>query len=162
MIPIDQPGKVDALVPEIIDLFHEIGKLHKKSTTSAWMELHLTLPQFKMLVIVSQAEPSTMGCIAEQLGIGEPTASYLVDRLVQAGLVERSEDPADRRRAMIRLSAEGRTLLDKLIGPRNWLDDQLRGLDCEDLAALRRGLRAVVAMMEPKSDKSDGGEACLT
>jgi hypothetical protein len=55
---------------------------------------------------------------------------------------------------MIRLSAEGRTLLDKLIGPRNWLDDQLRNLDPEDLSALRRGLRAVVATLEPHDDKT--------
>jgi DNA-binding MarR family transcriptional regulator len=159
---IDQPDELDDLVREIIELFHVIGKVHKKATTSAWMALHLTLPQFKMLVVVSQVETSTIGCIAEQLGIGEPTASYLVDRLVQAGLVERSEDPADRRRAMIRLSAEGRTLLDKLIGPRNWLDDQLRNLDPEDLSALRRGLRAVVATLEPHDDKTKEGKACLT
>ena len=98
----------------------------------------------------------------QQLCIGEPTASYLVDRLVQAELVERAEDPADRRRAMIRLSVEGRILLDKLIGPRNWLDDQLRNLDGEDLAALRRGIGAVVAMLESQDGKSNGGEACLT
>ncbi|MGO8692688.1 MAG: MarR family winged helix-turn-helix transcriptional regulator [Rectinemataceae bacterium] len=162
MVSIDASGNNDGLVREIVDLFHEMGKLRRKATTSAWMDLHLTLPQFKMLVVVSQSEPSAVGGIAEQLCIGEPTASYLVDRLVQAELVERAEDPADRRRAMIRLSVEGRILLDKLIGPRNWLDDQLRNLDGEDLAALRRGIGAVVAMLESQDGKSNGGEACLT
>jgi DNA-binding MarR family transcriptional regulator len=93
---------------------------------------------------VSQSVSSTVGCIAEHLGVGESTASYLVERLVQAGFVERTEDPSDRRRAMIRLSRGGRTLLEKLVGPQNWPSAQLRDIDTEDLAALRRGLEAVV------------------
>jgi len=112
------------------------------------MDLQLTLPQFKMLVVVSQSDSSTVGCIAEHLGVGESTASYLVERLVQADLVERAEDPSDRRRAMIRLSRDGRALLEKLVGPQNWPSAQLRDIGIEDLAALRRGLEAVVSMFK--------------
>jgi DNA-binding MarR family transcriptional regulator len=140
----DQAKDLDSLVDEIVDLFHEVWKARGRSTTSAWMDLQLTLPQFKMLVVVSQSVSSTVGCIAEHLGVGESTASYLVERLVQAGFVERTEDPSDRRRAMIRLSRGGRTLLEKLVGPQNWPSAQLRDIDTEDLAALRRGLEAVV------------------
>jgi DNA-binding MarR family transcriptional regulator len=143
----DQAASRDACMKEINDLFHEMGRARGKTTRSAWMELQLTLPQFKMLVVVSQAESSAIGYIAEQLGVGEPTASYLVERLVQSRLVERTEDPSDRRKAMIRLTAEGRALLDKLIGSRDWLNDRLRDLDTEDLAALRRGLGAIVALL---------------
>jgi DNA-binding MarR family transcriptional regulator len=138
----------DSLANEIVALFHELGKARGKTTISAWMELQLTLPQFKMLVIVSKSESSTVGSVAAQLGVGEPTASYLVERLVQAEFIERTADPADRRRAMIRLSSKGETLLDKLIGPRTWLIDRLREVDAEDLAALRRGLGAVVAIAQ--------------
>ncbi len=145
MDPSDRAASRDSCMAEIIDFFHEMGRARGKTTRSAWMELQLTLPQFKMLVVVSQAESSTIGCIAEHLGVGEPTASYLVERLVQSRLVERTEDPSDRRRARIRLTAEGRTLLDALIGSRDWLGDRLRDLDTEDLAALRRGLGAIVA-----------------
>jgi DNA-binding MarR family transcriptional regulator len=143
MLPSISVETGDPLVKEIVELFHEMGKARGKTTISAWMELQLTLPQFKMLVVISKAESSTVGCIAERLGVGESTASYLVERLVQAELVERAEDPSDRRKAMIRLSREGETLLDRLNGPRNWLRDLLSELDPEDLAALRRGLAAV-------------------
>jgi DNA-binding MarR family transcriptional regulator len=142
-----------AIVREIVDLYHELGKARGRSTTSAWMDLQLTLPQFKMLVVVSQFDASTVGCIAEHLGVGESTASYLVERLVQAGLVERTEDPSDRRRAMIRLSQEGNALLERLIGPRNWLGEQIRDIGAEDLAALRRGLDAVVTTIKATERK---------
>lgn len=147
MPSIELKSAVDSLIDEIIDLFHQMGAARGKSTAAAWMDLHLTLPQFKVLVVISQHEFSTVGCIAEQLGIGESAASYLVDRLVQAEFVERGEDPSDRRKAMIRLSRTGRTLLDKLLGPRNWLNDRLHDIGIEELTALRRGLEAVVSKL---------------
>lgn len=147
----DQPQNREMLTREIAQLFHDLNATHKKSTTAAWMNLHLTLPQFKMLVVISHFEASTLNQIAEQLGIGEPAASYLVDRLVQTKLVERTENPEDRRRVSIRASTEGKALLDRLIGPRNWLEGPLGDLDLGELEALRRGLKAVVASMKSKA-----------
>ena len=143
----------ELLVEEVLDDFRELVKARGKIMASAWIDLQLTLPQFKMLVIISQAEFSTVGCIAEQLGIGEPTASYLVERLVKAGLVERAEDPLDRRKAKILVSSEGRTLLDKLTAPRNWLDELLAGIDVKDLTALAQGLGAVVTGLAQKKQR---------
>ena len=151
--PADPGEQGNSVAKEIIELLHELGKSRGKATIAAWMELQLTLPQFKMLVVISKTESSTVGGIAERLGVGEPTASYLIERLVQAGFVERAEDPSDRRKAMIRLSPEGTVLLEKLQGPRNWLQDLLSDLDPEDLAALRRGLGAVVAKIPDTKGK---------
>jgi DNA-binding MarR family transcriptional regulator len=139
----------DPLIGEIVGLFHELAFLRGKATASAWMNLRLTLPQFKLLMVILHHEVSTVGCIAEQLGVGESAASYLIDRLVQAGLVERAEDPSDRRKAMIRASPAGKALLEKLSGPRDWLNSQLREIDVEDLAALKKGLDAIVSRLRP-------------
>jgi MarR family transcriptional regulator, organic hydroperoxide resistance regulator len=152
-VPTDPGEPGISVAKEIVELLHELGKARGKATIAAWMELQLTLPQFKMLVIISKAESSTVGGIAEQLGVGEPTASYLIERLVQAGFAERAENPSDRRKAMIRLSPEGTALLERLQGPRNWLQDLLSDLDPEDLAALRRGLGAVVAKIPDTKGK---------
>jgi DNA-binding MarR family transcriptional regulator len=43
------------------------------------------------------------------------SASLLVDRCVKRGLVTRREDPSDRRRALIALTATGQDLLDTLM-----------------------------------------------
>ena len=47
-----------------------------------------------------------MGELAAGLGIGMPSASELVDRLESRGMVDRSVDPADRRRAIISLTED--------------------------------------------------------
>jgi DNA-binding MarR family transcriptional regulator len=137
----------DALILEITDRFQEIGRAHARSTMPAWLELQLTLPQFKLLVIVSRLQYPAVGLIAEHLGISESTASYLIDRLVEAGLVQRSDDPADRRRVRVRVSPSGGVLIDKLTGPGSWIDGRLRELALRDLAALHRGLGAVVDLI---------------
>jgi DNA-binding MarR family transcriptional regulator len=82
--------------------------------------------------------------IAKHLGVGEPTASHLVDKLVQAGLVDRSEDPMDRRRAIVRLSLAGEELIEKLLGWEEFLGGWLHKVPEEDLSLFRHGLSAIV------------------
>jgi DNA-binding MarR family transcriptional regulator len=53
----------------------------------------------------------SIGELAEKLVVKHHSAGELVERLLQAGLVERRADPADRRRTFVFLSARGRGLL---------------------------------------------------
>ena len=110
----------------------------------AWRDLQLTVPQLRALFTVAHNRTSSVIQIARHLGIGEPTASHLVDRLVQSGFVDRREDPEDRRRALVQLSTEGEGLIGRLLG---WEDrvmgTRLRGISRPDLASLRRGLGAI-------------------
>jgi MarR family transcriptional regulator for hemolysin len=46
--------------------------------------------------------------LADELGVEGPSLVRLLDRLVDSGLVERREDPADRRAKIVRLTEEGR------------------------------------------------------
>ena len=48
-----------------------------------------------------------------ELELSLPTASRLVDDLVRQKLVTREEDPTDRRARILRLSAKGRTFIEK-------------------------------------------------
>lgn len=45
--------------------------------------------------------PMTSGDLANRLGLSTGATSRLVDRLITAGIAKRTEDPADRRRALI-------------------------------------------------------------
>jgi len=45
--------------------------------------------------------------LADELGVEGPSLVRLLDRLVEDGLVERREDPADRRAKLVTLTAEG-------------------------------------------------------
>src|SRR5439155_11531977 len=70
--------------------------------------------QIKALFALWGEPPATIGALADRLGIGVPTASHLVERLVQLGMVERREDESDRRRAFVVPTAQGTALVDRL------------------------------------------------
>lgn len=57
------------------------------------------------------------GEVGERLVTRVPDVTRLIDRLVEAGLVERDRDPADRRVVLARITARGLALLKKLDGP---------------------------------------------
>jgi DNA-binding MarR family transcriptional regulator len=72
----------------------------------------LTLSQWSALVTVEQRSPLRIGDLAEWERVSAPTATRLVAGLAEAGLVERTGDPADRRSAYVSLSTLGREKLE--------------------------------------------------
>src|SRR6187455_1442286 len=81
--------------------------------------------------------PLTPSELAARERIQRPTATRVLARLEEAGLVERTADPADRRSSLVSLSAEGRALLEKLRANKDaYLARRLDALDPDELAAL--------------------------
>lgn len=77
-------------------------------------EHHLTLPQFLVLASIRQhGAGCPIGTLAEKMFQSYPTMTGIVDRLKDAGLVTRGDDPADRRKVVISLTRAGRDLLDR-------------------------------------------------
>lgn len=61
-----------------------------------------------VMLSVSLAGRLSVSDIAERIGLGLSTTSMLVGELSRAGLLERSEDPSDRRRTLVMLSEKYR------------------------------------------------------
>jgi DNA-binding MarR family transcriptional regulator len=74
----------------------------------------LTPSQFWMLNRVFEREGLSLRELAESLHMDTPTASRVVAALVRQKYVRSEEDPGDRRRSRIVVTARGRTLADKL------------------------------------------------
>ena len=73
--------------------------------------------------------------IGDHLGITNAATSQMVQRLVEQGLLERAEDPTDRRVKQLTLTAEGRALIDQAIeARRRWLEDLTTALPAEQQA----------------------------
>ena len=67
--------------------------------------------------------------IGDYLGITRAATSQMAQRLVEQGLMVRSEDAADRRVKQLTLTAEGRALIEQGIeARRRWLEDLTRAL----------------------------------
>jgi DNA-binding MarR family transcriptional regulator len=128
----------------VIQTYRAISRMQFTGSLQAWIELDLSMAQMKTLMVLVDEGPLPIGQVAEKLRVSLPTASHLVDRLVKADLVQRSEDPDDRRRTVARLSASGVQLLRRLRQGNysrlhGWLDD----LTVDELTALDVGLRAL-------------------
>ncbi len=128
----------------IIDDYKRVSSTLEQLSLPMWLKLGLSMPQLKALVAVIGAEEITVTGLGCELSIGQPSASLLVDQLVQRGYAQRRSDPADRRRVIVTATAAGRELLEELRhGRRQTLEDWLAGVDDEDAAALARGLHAL-------------------
>jgi DNA-binding MarR family transcriptional regulator len=88
--------------------------------------LGLTGPQADALVVIGQAEPIALKDLGRLLVAEAGHPSRLVDRLVEAGLVERSVAAGDRRRVDLRLTPTGRRLARRVERTRQQLFDASR------------------------------------
>ena len=137
----------DALVADVISAQTAVLRALHDAPLPAWLSLDLTLGQLRALFVLYHGGPTPIGQLGAALGLGKPAASLLVDALVQRGLVERHEDPTDRRRTLAHLSPTAQTLMgEQLTGSGERFAGWLRRLAPDDLASLARGLRALAAI----------------
>ena len=71
----------------------------------------VSLPQFRVLVLLSSAGPQRMGTLAERLGVSVSTFSRTADRLVGGGWAAREDNPENRREVILALTEKGRGLV---------------------------------------------------
>jgi DNA-binding MarR family transcriptional regulator len=94
----------------------------------------------QLLVSIATHEPATLGQVAKEAGRGAPAVSRSVDTLVRAGLVERTQDPNNRRRLALRLTDEGRERLSKPTAGSSNLLAKLERLAHSELRAVERAI----------------------
>jgi DNA-binding MarR family transcriptional regulator len=83
-----------------------------------------SITQIAALFLIHRKGTSSVSDIGDEIQITRPAASQLLERLVQQGLVVRSEDPNDRRQRQIVLSEQGEVVLQEGLQARQkWLED---------------------------------------
>ncbi|MGE2738020.1 MarR family winged helix-turn-helix transcriptional regulator [Mycolicibacterium vaccae] len=112
-------------------------------------ELHLTYPQYLVLLVLWEEEPCTVGHLGDRLHLDSGTLSPLLKRLETAGLVRRQRSASDERRVTITLTAQGRALEERAA----CIPERLLGAAdaaAGDLAALRDALNRVTAELHAR------------
>jgi DNA-binding MarR family transcriptional regulator len=78
--------------------------------------LGLTYPQYLALLVLWERDGVSVSEIGERLYLDSGTLTPLLKRLESQGLVDRTRDPQDERRVVIRLTAQGRALKEQAAG----------------------------------------------
>jgi DNA-binding MarR family transcriptional regulator len=100
-------------------------------------ETGLSFSQINILMRLFHGGDTGISEIGDQLGVSNAAASQSVDRLVQLGLIERTEDPVDRRAKRLELTPKGRALMEKGIEVRiKWVEGLTAALTPEQQASI--------------------------
>ena len=102
----------------------------------------LSMPQFGILMQLHYRGNCGVSDIGERFDITNAAASQLVEKLVQSGLIQREEDPNDRRAKLLNLTDKGRDLIQQGIEQRyRWVDQLAAKLSAEERAKVSEALR---------------------
>ena len=103
--------------------------------------LGLSMPQFGILMQLHYRGNCGVSDISNWFDITNAAASQLVDKLVQSRLVQREEDPHDRRAKLLNLTEKGQELIQQSIEERyRWVDQLAEKLTAEERAKVSEAL----------------------
>lgn len=77
------------------------------ATSIAEVDESITIPQFRLLVVLHVRGRMKLSAVAEVLGVKPSTTTRMVDRLVVGGFVERALNPVSRREVLLGLTEVG-------------------------------------------------------
>jgi len=101
----------------------------------------LSIAQMSTLFHLHHGSRCGVSNIGDLLGVTNAAASQMIDRLVQHGLIERTEDPVDRRAKQLRLTDKGRSIVRESIEVRRrWMERLTDALSIEEQSSIINSL----------------------
>ncbi|WP_258067231.1 MarR family winged helix-turn-helix transcriptional regulator [Arthrobacter sp. GMC3] len=126
MKPLNSPGPADKTPATVDDAAESASDIDAAMRAArvflaviaqsvAEVEHQVTSPQLRVLVLIATRGPQNLGAVAADLGVHPSNATRTCDRLVAAGLLDRRDNPADRRYLLLALSTQGKALVDRVM-----------------------------------------------
>jgi DNA-binding MarR family transcriptional regulator len=139
-------------------LLGDAARLLRRRFDQQTRALGVTRPQWQVLLALSRLEGTNQGALADHLEVEAITLCRMIDRLQEAGLVERRADPTDRRAWRLYLTDKAHPLLDRMREVGNHvIEEALTGLD----AAERDRLSANLGLIRNNLSSRASDEAAL-
>jgi DNA-binding MarR family transcriptional regulator len=158
----DKTETREQLIGTTVSAYMDLFVMMQSAAVAHWLMFELTFAQAKALILLAAHKALTVSQLGRLLDVGNPTASTLVQQLVERSLVTRMEDDTDRRQTVVRLSEQGAEIG---LGRRSEREKQwqrwLSRLNDEELSGLACGLSALqkVVYAETQSESEDAGPA---
>lgn len=90
--------------------------------------------------------------LGQHLGVSSAAASQMLDRLVEEGLIERTEDPDDRRMKKLSLTEKGCLIFRESLSARlRWLDELEKGLTDQEKQIITSALQLMIDKAHDRS-----------
>ena len=106
---VEDNAGVDAVTDAVLTASRLLVGLSARSISA--VEDSITLPQFRLLVVLHSRGPLRHSTLSDHLGVAPSTASRMVDRLVAADMVRRDASPNSRREIMVELTEAGQQVV---------------------------------------------------
>ena len=103
---------------KLVDMLLTTSRLMKQKMSYTSNLMHLSVLQIQTLMFIHQNKNTTMCSIAKYFQIELPSATSLIAKLSDQKLVERLDDPMDRRFVRITLTDQGKTMLERAMRER--------------------------------------------
>ncbi|KQP90958.1 MULTISPECIES: MarR family transcriptional regulator [unclassified Methylobacterium] len=136
------PSPTPAEAADPLRVWFRFIRLNRRVTAAMAGELRglgLSIPQFDALSTLTEREGMTQQDLAARLYVTKGNVSGLIDRLVEAGLVERRPIPGDRRSHALYLTPGGTDLATRgILAQKAYVDRTLGQLPAEDIADFER------------------------
>ncbi|MEU6329793.1 MarR family transcriptional regulator [Streptomyces sp. NPDC047049] len=140
--PAGDVNDVDAVTRAVLTASRLLVAVSARSLAA--VEERVTLPQFRMLMVLSTRGATKLVVLAELLQVAPSTAMRMVDRLITAGLADRQINPGNRRETLLTLTGEGRrTVEDVTRRRRAEISEIVERLAPGERAALIKALTAL-------------------
>jgi len=109
-------------------------------------DIELSFTQVRTTMLLACSGPLPIGAVADHLDLSVHAAGRNIDRLVELGILERRENPDDRRVKLVSLSLPGLEMVDQhLAARRRALRAFIEQLPSEQVDALASALRPILA-----------------
>lgn len=136
----------EALLQETAAVYGRAARVLDPVRLQVWESMGLSFPQLRILFRIRNEAGIDVRTLASRMGISASGASQQVDRLVERGFVDRSDDADDRRRVRLELTDLGRQATGEISrAARGRLAAVLMPLSDDDLRQLKRLLERVLA-----------------
>ncbi|HEX3926294.1 MAG TPA: MarR family transcriptional regulator [Streptosporangiaceae bacterium] len=129
--------------PTLLYLIKQVELASRAHLDDIFRPIGMTALQYTALTVLERHPGLSSAQLARNSFVTAQTMADMVRALEDRGMVERHRDPADRRRLVLALTADGRALLRRYRGSVAELERRmLAGLTADEAAELRRGLNA--------------------